>query len=79
MRNSESYYKLPTIRKMRRRLRRQSRSVIFENKSYKALLILRDINGANILKTRRWLKRIKKTIITDAKTMEDYRAKYTNN
>lgn len=79
MNNSESYYKLPTIRNMRRKLRRYSQAASKECGGLKATLVLKDINDANILKTRRWRNRIRKSILTEKETIEELRAENTNN
>ena len=63
MKNSALYYTLPTIRKIRRELRRRSRQAnrnMFKS-SGKASIILYDEYGANILKTRRWRNRLMTT------------------
>ena len=60
MKNSELYYTLPTIRKMRRVIRRLSKkaSKEFKDCGCKATIKYNDQNGANILKTRRWRNRL---------------------
>lgn len=57
MKNSALYHTLPTIRKFRRLLRRKSQKITKEfdiSGGCRASVVLRDINDANILKTRRW-------------------------
>lgn len=63
MRNSELYYTLPTIRKVRRVIRRLSKkaSKEFLNCGGKATIKYYDQNGANILKTGRWRNRLMTT------------------
>lgn len=66
MKNQDLYYKLPTIRKARRQLRRKSQKITKEfdiSSGFSATFILRDINDANILKTRRWRNRLGRVIV----------------
>lgn len=56
------YYELATVRKVRRYLRRSSRSFTRELKfSCKGTLILRDDDGSNILRSRKVKNRIRHT------------------
>ena len=60
MKNSALYHTLPTIRKMRRVIRRKSKKADKELKDCggKATIKYYDQNGANILKSRRWRNRL---------------------
>lgn len=63
MKNSALYHTLPTIRKIRRMLRRTSRQAYSDmTKSCgKAYIKLYDSKDRNILKTRRWRNRLMTT------------------
>lgn len=56
--NKEKYYTLPTIRKVRRRIRRQIRKVHLFDVGIHTTIIYKDIYGSNILKSRRIKNRI---------------------
>ena len=64
MKNRDLYYTLPTIRKVRRQLRRESQMITKEfgnSGGFRASFVLRDSDDANILKTRRWRNRLMTT------------------
>lgn len=63
MKNSALYHTLPTIRKVRRQIRRMSKKATeeFGFSGCRSTLILRDSDNANILKTRRWRNRFMTT------------------
>lgn len=63
MKNSALYHTLPTIRKMRRQIRRmcQKATEEFGFSGCRSTFTLRDSNDANILKTRRWRNRFMTT------------------
>ena len=62
--NSILYHSLPTIRKMRRILRKAAKQAnrdMFGCSGKRSSLVLRDEQGRDVLKTRRWRNRFMTT------------------
>lgn len=76
MKNSKLYYTLPTIKAVRRRLRRACQPFRMDKSVKRATFILMNESGEDMMKIRRWRNRL---MTSDLKTLQTKQQPTRNN
>lgn len=78
MKNSKLYYTLPTIKAVRRRLRRACQPLSKEMMAERSSFVLRNECGEDILKVRRWRNRLMTSYMQKMLSRMKYIRKFNN-